>query len=424
MIGLNELLKQRMAEAGVKNQTAMTVMAPHRDPYRMEQHRPAAEWFTERMARIPYRPVHARGLHYSSLGTEKPDGSPYTNTDANETWMNTASKAARWLGLMPWTDFHDKKNDAPTVTRFETPDPKPAILLGEVEISFPDDLAPEASLHDFRGIQPFKLVVLSEKAAVEHVLTPIAERYGIDVYVMGGEISDTHIHGMAEVGAEDGRPMRVLTLSDADPAGYWMPATIAYKLQAFKDGWFPDLDFEVHTVALSPTQVNEINRNGSPLPGSPLKDGEKRAGAWEKAFGIEQVELDAIATLRPDVLRDMIRASVKPFYDSGLDDRVRATRREWEQAAQAVLEDQLGPDVLREMRVDAEAKLDGLQQQVDDLNEALWIDAGRFVLPDQPEIPAANVNGSPSPLAGSGMGFAELVERLKARAAYSKGGGR
>jgi hypothetical protein len=422
---LHELLLERMAAAGVRNQAAMTVMAPQRDPYRMEKFRPEAEWLAESMERIDHRPVHVRGLHYAALGTLLPNGTRYTNTEASYAWMGEKpAKAARWLGLVPWTDIVDRKNDPPAVHLFEPPNPTPRILLGGVEIAFPDDLAPSVELSDFRAVQSFKVVIFAEKAAVAHVVLPLAEHYKADTYLEAGETSDTHLHQMAEIGAEDGRPMVVLTLCDADPAGYWMPSTIAYKLGALRDGWFPELDFAVFPIGFLPEQVHEINSlNGTPLPSSPLKDGERRAGAWEQTFGIQQVELDAIATLRPEVLREIVRDGIKPFYDSGLAERVRAARREWETAAQAALEEQLGPELLDQLRYDAEAKLGEIQQQVAELNDALWIDAGRFVLPAPPPIPASRVNGIPSPLVRSGMGFAEFVERLKARGAYTKGAG-
>jgi hypothetical protein len=110
----------------------------------------------------------------------------------------------------------------------------------------------------------------------------------------------------------------------------------------FRDGWFPELEFEVHPIGFLPEQVHAINLNGTPLPSSPFKAGEKRAGAWEREFGIQQVELDAVATLRPDTLRTIVRDGIRPFYDSGLEARVRDARREWETAAQAMLVEQLG----------------------------------------------------------------------------------
>ena len=419
---LHALLLERMAEAGVRSQQAVTVMSSHRDPYRMEKYRPEAEWLAESMERLGNRRIHVRGLHYAAIETRKPDGRLYENTEEAYLWMSDKpARAVRWLGLVPFTAIVDKKNDAPRVERFEPPDPTPHIQIADVEIFFPADLAPEVKLDDFRGTQPFKLVIFAEKASVDQVVLPLAEHYGVDAYLMAGEISDTHLYDMAAIGEEDGRPMVVLALSDADCAGRHMPTTIAYKIGALRDGWFPDLRFEVHQIGLTPEQVHEINATSDePLPSSPFKPGEMRAIAWEREFGIKQVEIDSIATLRPDVLRKIVRDGIRPFYDSSLDERVREVRREWERAAQAVLEEQLGPEVIAEMRTDAEAKLAEVEEQVSELNDSLWIDTSRFLLPAPPEIPAARVYGNPYAMASSEMEWVEFVERLKARGAYAK----
>lgn len=418
---LHELLLTRMEGAGIRSQTAMTVMAPHRDPYRLEKYRAQAEWLAEAMKRIPNRPVHVRGLHYAAIGTRLPDGTQYANTDESYVWMqDKPAKAARWLGLVPWEDIIDKKNDTPRVHLWEPPQPQPQIVFGNVEISFPEDLAPEPRLDDFRGEQTYKLVIFAEKAAVAHVVDPLAERYAADTYLESGEISDTHLHQIAKIGTEDGRPVAVLTLSDADPSGYWMPCTIAYKLQALRDSQFPDLAFEVHPIGLLPEQVHKINADGDPLPSSPLKAGEKRATAWERTFGIEQIELDAIATLRPDVLEEIVRAGIKPFFDTSLDRRVREARRDWEARAGRMLADQLGEELINRLRVDAEARLAELRDEVEAVNDQLWVDTDGVALPPMPEIPAPKLNGIPSPLASTEMEFDELVRRLKARGEYAR----
>jgi hypothetical protein len=410
-----------MAEAGIRSQAAMTVMAPQRDPYRMEKYRDEAEWLAAVMARIPHRPVHVRGLHYAALGTAKPDGSPYTNTVENSDWLgDKPAKAARWLSLVGWDEIVDKKNDEPQVKLWTPPEPHEQILYARAKISFPDDPTPVVGLNDFRGAQRHRLVLFAEKSAVAPVVEPIAERFGIDTYLESGEISDTHLYQMASIAAEDGRPMVVFTLCDADPAGWWMPATVGYKLRAFRDGWFPELEYEVQAIGLLPEQVHAINENGMPLPSSPLKEGEKRAGAWEETFGIEQVELDAIATLRPEVLEEIVLAGVEPFFDKTLARRVADARRGWEFDAQAALDEQLGPDLLQRLREDAEEKLASLRDEVDALNEALWIDPDGIQLPPMPDIPGAELNGTPFPLVGSKMEFAEFIHTLKERGAYGR----
>jgi hypothetical protein len=418
---LNALLQERMRELGIRNQTTATAMAPQRDPYRMEKYRAEAQWLTDAMSRIDVRPLHVRGLHYAALDTKKPDGTVYENTVENSDWIgDKPAKAARWLGLVPWDDIVDRKNEAAEVIQVEPPNPAPVIRIAGVEVALPDDLAPEAKLEGFRAVQPYRLVLFAEKAAVGHVVRPIAERYGVTTYLMAGEISDTRLYEMARDGAADDRPMVVLTLSDADPAGYWMPSTIAWKLAAHRDSLFPDLEFEVHPIGFLPEQVHAINVNGDPLPSSPLKAGEKRGGPWLEAFGIEQVELDAVATLRPNVLHDIVTQGVKPFYDSSLPRRVREARQEWEAEAQKVLEAQLGPEFMDELRGDLEVKLVELNDLANEINKQLWVPTDGIDLPAVPEIPAPIVNGVPFAFAASGMGYGEFLRAVKRRGEYAK----
>jgi hypothetical protein len=117
------------------------------------------------------------------------------------------------------------------------------------------ELEPRVGIDAFVGIQPYKLVLYSEKTSLREVLGGLAAEHSAVLYLPADEISDTHLYEMAWVGAADGRRMIVVTFSDCDPAGWQMPISIGRKLHAFKTLEFPDLDFEVHRVALTPDQV-------------------------------------------------------------------------------------------------------------------------------------------------------------------------
>jgi hypothetical protein len=210
----------------------------------------------------------------------------------------------------------------------------------------PADLEPCIDLNGFVGVQRYRLVLFGEKTSLRDVLGPGAEERQTDLYLPTGEISDTQLHRMAEVGAADGRPMIVFTFSDCDPSGWQMPVSIARKLQAFKALEFPDLDFQVHRVALTPEQVGEHQ-----LPESPLKTSEKRAGKWKQRMGVEQTEINALVTLDPDLLRRIALDAIAPFYDDKLDDRVR--------------------------------------------NDAIAAEADGFKPPKLPEVPAPEMDGTP-----------------------------
>jgi hypothetical protein len=210
---------------------------------------------------------------------------------------------------------------------------------------------------------------------------------------------------MAKVGAEDGRPMVVLYFADADPAGWQMGISVARKLQAFQALHFPELDFEVRRVALTPAQVREYG-----LPSTPLKETERRADAWREATGTEQTEIDALAALRPHLLRQLAEDAVAPYFDRTLVGRVHQARLEWRQRAQAALEEQMDMERLDRIRADAAAKLEAMRVEIDALNAALQVDARDFQLPT-PEVPEAEVDGPPDsvPLLDSTWGFRRAV---------------
>jgi hypothetical protein len=412
---LRRLLEETAAAEGVPMK-ALTVLAAQNDPFRVDTpagHRDGA-WLaiTARELGLGDRKIHLRGLHYMLLGRSKPDGAAYANTESDWLWLSgTAGKAARWLRYLPFDQVVDQRNAAPEVRAFEEPDPWPYLTV-DVDIKVPAvrDLMPKVGVADFEGTQPYKLVLFGEKSSLADVLGPIANEHQADLYLPTGEISDTLLHQMAKVGAEDGRPMVVMCFSDADPAGWQMPISIARKLQAFTALHFPGLVFRVYRAALTPTQVGEYG-----LPSTPLKETEKRGDAWRAAMGIDQTEIDALASLRPDLLRSIARAALAPFFDHDLAGRVAEAYRAWlEEAAQLVV-DRLGTEQLERLRTQASEQLATIRAEVDALREAMRIDTADLELElPVPVVPAAQLNGHqpPAPLIDSAQPFAEQCRRL------------
>jgi hypothetical protein len=95
-----------------------------------------------------------------------------------------------------------------------------------------------------------------------------------------------------------------------------MSVSLARKLQAHIVREFDDLDVRLIRVALTFDQVQEFK-----LPDSPIKEGDKRAAAWRARWGYDQVEIDALAALRPDLLDRIARAAVAPYFDVTLESR-------------------------------------------------------------------------------------------------------
>lgn len=376
------LLENRMSGEPLK---ALTVLSDKNDPYRIDSPAAAAagRWLADEIARLDADPLVRReqwwnrGLHYALLGRRKPDGTVYVNDAKNWRWLDAvASRAARWGGLVPFDRIIDRKNNAPTIRLAEEVGPEPQLSHYLDDI----DLMPRVWLADFNTAHPYRIALVAEKSSAADLLEPLSRRYNTDLYAPDGEMTDTMIHRMAQAADADGRPLVVIYFSDCDPSGYQMPISVARKLQAFRDFEFPYLDFRVVQAAMLPEQIIEHK-----LPSSPLKDKEKRAGAWREAFGVEQTELDSLTSLRPDLFEEIAVEAIERFYDTDLEREVRLIREEWEEQAQAAVDALADSGEQARLRAEAEAAIEALRVQIE-------ADFDRVELPDIPEVPESDLD--------------------------------
>jgi hypothetical protein len=175
--------------------------------------------------------VHNRQVVHRAGDIRKPDGDLFENTAQNAIFINEAARYARWLGYVPFERISDNKNDEPVVRKAPTSDdPTVDVWADDLDIADldADVLGVSAGLADFEPRQPYRLVFFGEKTSLEDVLGPLAEEVSADLYLTGGQISDTLLHRMASDAVSDGRPLVMFTFSDFDPSGYWdMPNAIA-----------------------------------------------------------------------------------------------------------------------------------------------------------------------------------------------------
>jgi hypothetical protein len=389
------------------------------DPYRLDTpagHRDG-NWLAEQIDRAigSTRRIHWRGVHYllvsGARALVKPDGAIYRNTDADWIWLTeTAGKAARWLGYIPFERISDNRNAAPIIHRHALVQPCSHVAAG-LDLALPNDITPEPVAEGFEARQAFHFAIFGEKASLEDVVEPIARAMHADLYLPSGEISDTLIHQIAADAVADGRPLVMFPLSDCDPAGRQMAVSIARKLQAFRDLLFPRFEFEVVPIALEPEHVRDLG-----LPSTPLKEKEKRADRWREAFGIEQTEIDALATLRPDDLRSIIERAFDAYLDRGLDQRVAQAQRKWQRQAERSLLAQIDPREIAALQAEAAR----LQDALDDLDARLRA-LGPFTLPaitvPQPEV---NLVEARQALVRFGDDWRTATRALIARKGYAR----
>src|SRR5262245_49747893 len=401
----------------------LTVLSAQVDPYRLDTssgHRDG-RWVAEQLERtIKHgKKIHWRGLHYAIVvvgDIRKPNGEIYVNSNEDWEWLSTvAGKAGRWLGYIPFERITDNRNSEPFILHKARVTPQAFVSIG-IDVTVPeiDDLDPRPIARGFQPRQAFHFVIFGEKASLEEVALPVARAKQADLYLPTGEISDTLLYRIAKDANDDGRPLVMSTLSDCDPAGTQMPVSIARKLQAFRDLLCPKLRFEVAPVALTVEQVSELG-----LPSTPLKETERRASRWREAFGVEQTEIDALATLQPDVLRGIIEQAFDPYLDRDLEQRVALAQAEWRRQAEEAISEQVDPEILAALKAEATERLAELQDVIDSINERLQLASDHFVLPpiEVPE-PEIDEGGQRQALVSLDHSWVEATRALMRRKAY------
>ena len=195
-----------------------------------------------------------------------------------------------------------------------------------------------------------------------------------------------------------------------------MPANVGRKLQALRDLSFPQLDFECRSVALTYDQVRDLG-----LPSTPLKATEKRGDKWRAAWGVEQTEIDALATLQPRVLRRIVREALDPSFDATLHERVDAAEEAWEAEAQALIDAEVDMKELDGLQQEAQAEVDRFEAAIGALN----IRVGEATAATEVELPPLVI---PNPvvdpsthgllLVASTWSWVEQTEALRAHKSY------
>jgi hypothetical protein len=438
-----------------RNTKEWLVLSEGRDPFWFD--RPAAwrdgQWLADTKREVMgTRRIHPRGLHYVFLSRQviKPNGERYGLVDDSRginnlytdwVWLGeNAIKSARWCGLIPMDEITDERNDAP-IERLWVP-PSVARLWAEVndEFELVESLLPnltipkpeEGRAGQLVGKQPYHLVFIGEKSSLYDVLSDEAERYGADLYLPTGEISDYYTFRIAANAVADGRPMVLLYFADCDPSGHQMSISVTRKLQALQyweqfahiDGLegFGKLGLIVSRAALTPDQVTDITLdNGDSLPQSPVTQEDRRRENWTDRYGVEQTEIDALLVLQPDLLRDMVAEAVDPYFDATLANRVRLAELEWVREARQALDAHLADRDLS----DLDARLGEIREELPRLAAEATdrAELDTLELPEAPDTPTAELDGEfPEPLFHSEWPVVVQTLRLQASKRYEDGG--
>jgi hypothetical protein len=313
------------------------------DPFYITSGRQAeAQWFAEIWQRFDCRPgTHNRRVHYVLISQKQPvlmpNGEDYQNTDKCHDFLARASLIARYLGLIPARDLADQRNDEARIYSEDEEDTGSIVPIGGLnEYVVPAFETPCLGIAPPTIPQRFHIELWCEKSTMNDVLDPLAQRYGINFVPGIGEQSLTRCVNLVDR-AKEGRPVRILYISDFDPAGASMPVAVARKIEFMVRSEGHDLDIQVRPVVLTHDQCLHYR-----LPRTPIKVSDNRAARFEERFGSGATELDALEALHPGELEKILEREILRYYDDTLDGRIEDVADE----AQAEL-DEINDRVLK-----------------------------------------------------------------------------
>jgi len=338
------------AEIGCRR-TDLIALSPQNDPFYVlvPARREAAEWFAGLWTGLGFQiGSHPRRLHYTIVSQDppirKPNGEPYLNTENDWKYLLTSSLAARYLRLIPDGALADHRNDPPIINAEHLSRSLASCRVAGgggagLDYDMPDKtvLAPWFSINELCVPQPYLVEVWVEKSTQNDILVPLAQRRGFNLIPGTGETSEILAREAVGRAVEDGRPMRILYVSDFDPGGRSMPVALARKIEYWIREADIDLDVTLDPIVLTPEQCERYH-----LPRTPLKDTEKRAAKFEERFGSGATELDALEALHPGELGKIVDAEVSRYLDPTLTNRTWAAaygfKRQVQQAEKQVHE--------------------------------------------------------------------------------------
>ena len=344
-----------------------------------------AEWFLEVWERFGFgNGIHVRRCHYRTVSADDPpvcpNGKLYTNTKGCWNFINNASKAARYVGLVDPTLFVDRRNPDPQLyaTSRDWPvEPRsgiaiPSWTLPSMSFRLESDLdLPEAyvSGYDYQlADQRYYLSVWVEKSTVDDILEPLCRRHGIDLVTGVGYQSITSVITMLRKRVNvHGKPTRIFYISDFDPAGLWMPAAVARQIEFWRREHAPDEEIKLIPLALTKEQVIRYK-----LPRIPIKESDRRKKVFEDRHGEGAVELDALEALHPGELGRMVIAAIEPYFDRTLSQGLFHAHSEAMDEVDDAWEPLVEADVaeLEEIKAEADVIVKKYQPEAKKLQEA------------------------------------------------------
>lgn len=224
---------------------------------------------------------------------------------------------ARRAGLVDWTAIVDRTRNLRSHAAWSGPE---AIV----------DACADQFTVDLWARQPRRPEVWVEKDALVGVMQQACDPWQVPYFSCRGYTSDSELWSTAQRlarYARDGYDPVIFHLGDHDPSGIDMTRDIEDRLHLFSDGRLKDR-LEVKRIALNMDQVDQYQP-----PPNPAKETDSRFADYQRNFGDESWELDA---LEPTLLAGLIRTELDGIIDRAEWDDAIAERDKGRAALKAV----------------------------------------------------------------------------------------
>lgn len=236
---------------------------------------------------------------------------------------------ARLAGLIDWNSIVDRTRNVRRLSHWDSP----RDIIRTTSNAFNIDRWEK---------QPIRIMCLIEKDALVGVFEPVCQEYDVPLLSCRGYTSQSEMWSVAQtLGGylADDQRILILHFGDHDPSGLDMTRDIRERLQNFLftdwvvherktggddssdaflnrmtveqqagNGWHQRI--EVRRMALTYDQIGQYNP-----PPNPAKETDVRFAGYQRQYGDESWELDA---LEPTVLGDLVRRAIESEYDLDL----------------------------------------------------------------------------------------------------------
>ncbi len=309
-------IKQLALKTGIRAKDLL-VLAELNDPFYIGSRTQYtnAEWATQLYHLLgPQQTVHLRRLHYFALTQpqhKKPNGRIYTNTAANWKFLRDACKFARYLKLLPYDGFIDRRNPLNREQRFANIRNDtyhwPRLMIQAI-----DKLCQLHIQFTMARLLPVHIEVWAEKSTAADLLEPVAKKYGITIVTSMGEISLTAVWNFVKRVADSNKPVRVFYISDFDPAGENMPISVARKIEFLlrQQKLHRKIDVKLKPLMLTRRQCKKFQ-----LPGIPLPENLSKSFSFTRYHGQFVTELHALEVAQPGYICELVTKQLNKYLD-------------------------------------------------------------------------------------------------------------